>query len=72
MTTDPHTEWDYATLMEAIAYLECKAESLEHNCRGYKTSRDASHVYRHAVAFIEHNMREMNVVSPAETYFTMK
>lgn len=64
MTTDPNTEWDYEKLMHVVRQLEHDANRTE--------DKEEAEALRHGFNFIEHHMREGNVVSPTETYLTMK
>ncbi len=64
MTGEANMEWDYGKLRDTITYLEDEAERMD---RVYRTSinfsfyKAKSDSYRHAVAFIEYNMKEMEI-----------
>jgi hypothetical protein len=72
MTTDPNTEWDYDKLKEGLKGLE-KAKALSAiTSKNARTAKYLQEAMQHTIEFIEYNMREGNVVSPTETYLTIK
>ena len=81
MTTDPNTEWDYDKLLCGIASLESERNKMKFSAALTKSEvgEEYSKLFelhaealQHTIEFIEFNMRENGVVSPTETYLTMK
>ena len=76
--TTNETDWDYDMLQQGVASLTEEAAAIRaHGDR----STDASHkkaayalslALQHAADFIEWNIKEGEILSPLETYFTQK
>ena len=61
MTAEANTKWDYQDLTEALKHIEYLVTCYEERNDADDMSRITAMELRHAVKFIEHNMREMGI-----------